>query len=111
MTKTFFCVKREAAFSLGSPDGKRSHTPPALPPRLTIHPTEGTSMCISPEYRKMPHVHERVKELKTLILIDRACVSDWEASNPPYPLLPRVKEQIRDNEKLLAEITGAGPCQ
>lgn len=111
MTKIFFEVKKEAALSSGVPNDKVPTKPFVRPPLVSRHIIEKKAMYIFPEYDKIPYIQEKLERLKDLIRIDRDCVEAWAASDPFYPLLPKVKDQLKYNEKLLAAATGMKPCR
>lgn len=61
-------------------------------------------MVALPSFKDVPFLQEKLKSLKLLIRLDRKTVAIWESSEPFYPLLPKVKEQLKRNQKLLKEV-------
>lgn len=65
---------------------------------------------INPSYKDVPDIEEKAKHLALIIDCQRASVQLWEAQMPRYELLPKVKEDLRRNEKMLLDLTGGLPC-
>lgn len=111
MTKTFLFVKQGDYLSLGSlPDREASYTP-INPPSFFPPSSKGASMKVVDRFKEVPHAQEKIKKLKYLIDCQKGTVALWESEMPKYDLLPKVKEDLVRNKKLLAEITGTQPCQ
>lgn len=111
MTKTSLCIEQGDYLSLGSWPGKRDCTPFVNPPRFFLSPHPGAAMEANPLYKDVPYLQEKLKALKHHILSNRATIATWEASEPDYPLLPYVKEQLKRELKDWVQIAGGQPCQ
>jgi len=110
MTKTSFFIKQGDCLSLGPWPGKRSYAPFVNPPRLFLSPHPGAVMKVNPLYKDVPYLQEKLKTLKQHIISNRATVALWEASEPDYPLLPKVKEQLERELVDWIQISGGQPC-
>lgn len=65
---------------------------------------------INPAYKDVPYIEEKVKHLKLIIDCQKSSVQLWESEMPQYELLPKVKEDLKRNEKMLLDLTGGQPC-
>lgn len=111
MPKIFFDIKRRDYLALGASPGKIEPSSLAYPSCFFLSTLPKALTNINLTYKDVPFIQEKLKTLKKLIRIDQDTIATWEASEPGYLLLSRVKEQLARNEKLLKEITGAQPCQ
>jgi len=111
MAKTFLFIKQGDYPSLGSLPGKGSFGHLVNPPRFFFPTPRNPAMNTPAKYKNVPFLQEKLKSIKQLIKIDQGTVLTWQAAEPDYPLLPKVKDQLLRNEKLLAEIMGGQPCQ
>lgn len=111
MSETFFSIIQGGRLTLRSlPDKDLTRVFKDLPGFSLSTPRE-VLMQINPTYKDVPFIQEKLKVLKCLIELYRATIAAWESSEPNYPLLPKVKDQLSSNEKMLKEITGGRPCQ
>ena len=110
MTKTFLFVEQGGHLSLGSLPGRCCYTQPVGPPDIHRKSFAYKPMKTNPEFQKVPFLQEKLTSLKLLIASGKANITTWEKDIPPNPLLPVIKEQVAQNEKLLAEVTGGQSC-
>jgi len=95
---------------LGSPQARQVNSDLVSSPCFFLSTSKGASIDINPAYKDVPYFQEKLKVLKAHISCDKSAIALWEAEMPKYYLLPKVKEQLARNEKLLKEFTGGQPC-
>ena len=110
MTKAFFCIKQGSRLPLGSPQARQVNSDLVSSPCFFLSTPKGASIDINPAYKDVPFLQEKLKILKQYIKADRATVVMWERSEPTYPLLPKIKDRLEVNLKILTDITGDQPC-
>lgn len=111
MTKTFFYIKQGGHSSLRALAGEDLRRVLIDPPSFFSPYLTKVPMEIKPAYKDVPFVQEKLKALQHLIKITRATIVTWEASGPNYSLLPQVKEQLKRQLKLWADVTEDQLCQ
>jgi len=111
MSKTFFCIKQGDRLSLRPLPGKVCESNLIDSPCFSFYTSPGALMNVNPLYKDVPFLQEKLKILKQMISHDKSTIARWEAEDPPYELLPKVKEQLARNEKLLKEMEEALRCQ
>lgn len=104
MAETFFYIKQGATLSLEAPNSNNVDVPIAEPPCFFLTTPPEATVRVNPTYQDVPFVASKIKHTQGLIRIFTANVSTWEASEPTYPLLPRVKDQLKRHKKLLKKI-------
>lgn len=110
MAEIFLSIKRRDYPALGASPGRVEPSSPVYPSRFFIATPPEAAVQVNHAYQDVPFAASKIKHTQDLIRIFTANVLNWEASEPTYPLLPRVKDQLQRNRKLLAEITGNQPC-
>ena len=63
---------------------------------------------INPVYGDVPYLPEKLRATKRLIGIYQETIAAWEAFEPDYYLLPQVRDQLKRELEMLADITGNG---
>ena len=111
MAEIFLSIMRGNRLSQEVPQPRVDYCPLGSSPSIFFSTTPGTLMNINPTYKDVPSVQEKVKHLNLIIDCQRSSVALWESEMPKYELLPKVKEQLARNEKLLKEVTGTQSCQ
>ena len=111
MEALFLSIKQGGHLALRSLPVKGAHDPLSDLLCFSLSPPRGTSVKIVNEYKEVPFSQEKLKIHKRLIEIYRATISWWEASEPDYPLLHYVKEQLKRELKFWTDVTGGQPCQ
>lgn len=111
MTKTFLFITQGSRLSLGSPQARNRHRFLASSPCAFLSPHPGTEMEVNSDYKDVPYLQEKIKALKHHIISNRATIAAWGASEPFYPLLPYVKEQLKRELRDWVEVVGDQPCQ
>lgn len=110
MSEVFLSIKRRDYLALRASPDRVSTYSPVYPSRFFLTTPPKAAMKVNPTYQDVPFVASKIKHLKALIDCQESSVALWEAEMPRYELLPKVKEQLQRNRKLLAEITGIRPC-
>ena len=110
MAKTFLSIKRRDYPALGASPNRDALRPPVYPSRFFLTTPPEATMQADTAYQDVPFAASKIKHTQDLIRIFTANVSTWEASEPTYPLLPRVKDQLKRELKTLADVTGGRPC-
>lgn len=110
MPKIFFNLKQGATLALEAPNCRSNPSALTEPPRFSLGPTPGRAMDINPAYRNDPCLTSKLKHTQRLIRIFRASIADLEASEPNSSLLFRVRDQLKIELKIWADVTGGQPC-
>lgn len=104
MTQTFFSIKQGGHLIAGSLPGKGARPAFIDPPGFFLSTHPKVLMQIKPAYQDVPFIQEKLKNLLSKINCQESAVALWESEMPRYELLPKVKEQLARDKKLLAEI-------
>jgi len=110
MLRNFLSIKRRDYPSLGASPDRLALRPPVYPSRFFIATLQEATVQVNPTYQDVPFSASKIKHTQTLIRIFRTSISNWEASEPTYPLLPRVKDQLKRELKTLADVTEGQTC-
>ena len=111
MIENFLSIKQGGYPFRGSLPGNSVQLPVINPPRFFFSTPKVPVMSDHPKYNTVPFLQEKLKHTKKLIKIFQDNITTWEASEPDYPLLARVKDQLQKNSQMLQEITVGLPCQ
>jgi len=111
MTKTFFCIKQGSRLPLGSPQARQVNSDLVSSPCFFLSTPKGASIDINPAYKDVPYLQEKLKVLEHHIKASRLYISQAERLDPQDPMLPKVKEQLKQQLKTYSDVTGGQPCQ